>query len=81
MYTYYIVYIHTIFKKTFSFFLSAGEIPVRINCMVMNKDDIEKELLNELKLGRGFYTELEHLIMSLMHTNEKIIQIIKIARP
>ena len=41
----------------------------------MSKNDIEKDLIEDLKLGRGFYTELEHLIMSLMNTNEKLLKI------
>ena len=40
----------------------------------MENSKIEKKLINELKLGRGFYTELEHLLMSLMHTNEKLLK-------
>lgn len=41
----------------------------------MNNQKLEKELISELNLGRGFYTDLEHLIMSLMHTNEELIKI------
>ena len=42
--------------------------------MYMDDEDIEKELIEELHLGRGFYTDLEQFIMSLMLTYEKLIK-------
>jgi MarR family multiple gene transcriptional regulator MgrA len=38
-------------------------------------EKIEKKLLQELNLDREFYTDLEHFVMSLMHTYEKLIKV------
>ena len=38
-------------------------------------ENFEDELKSELQLSRGFYTDLEHFIMSLVHTYEKIVKV------
>ena len=43
----------------------------------MDDHNIEKELVKSLNLDRGFYTRLEQLIMSLMHTNERFLKVSK----
>ena len=43
--------------------------------MGMDDEEIEIELIKELHLGRGFYTDLEQFIMSLMLTYEKLIKV------
>ena len=41
----------------------------------MEDHNIEKELIKSLNLDRGFYTRLEQLVMSLMHTNERFLKV------